>query len=75
MYSRMNKSGVVAFHRKYWGVFALQHRLEEGDVCVFQLINKGTLVISVCIFRVVKLDRSNVSVHDHYDMRMKTHPS
>lgn len=73
MYTRMNSCGVVAFHRKFWGLFSLEHFLEEGDVCLLQLKSKDALTMSVRIFRVVQLPKvdGKASVRDHYDMRVK----
>lgn len=76
MYCRMTSSGTVAFHRKHWGVFSLEHLLEEGDACLFQLKSKGALTMSVRIFRVLQLPkalgRGRFSVCEHYDMRAKS---
>ena len=34
VFSKINRYNEVSFNRKYWGVFSLEHFLEEGDVCV-----------------------------------------
>ncbi|KAL4595853.1 hypothetical protein ACB092_12G122100 [Castanea dentata] len=36
-----------------WTVFSRENSLEEGDVCVFELIKRKPVVLSVSIFRVV----------------------
>ena len=36
-----------------WIVFARENNLEEGDVCVFELIKRKPVVLNVSIFRVV----------------------
>lgn len=36
-----------------WRGFALDHRLEEGDVCVFEIVDQENYVILVHIFRVI----------------------
>jgi len=72
VYGRENVKSQVQLHRKSWALFALQHLLEEGDVCVFELTCRKARTILVRIFRVVPipmLDRS--LVHDHYELRMK----
>ena len=49
-----------------WIVFARENNLEEGDVCVFELIKGKPVVLNVSIFRVVDyahnalLDRKSV---------------
>ena len=35
-----------------WIVFARENNLEEGDVCVFELIKRKPVVLNVSIFRV-----------------------
>lgn len=39
-----------------WRQFSLEHLLEEGDVCVFELIDTSQRIILVHIFRVVDVD-------------------
>jgi hypothetical protein len=36
-----------------WRGFALDHRLEEGDVCVFEILDQENYVLVVHIFRVI----------------------
>lgn len=77
MYSQMAPSGVVRFDCQHWGVFSLEHFLEEGDALVFQIKSKGALTISVRIFRVLQLRKegrnncNQVSIHDHYDIQVR----
>jgi hypothetical protein len=48
-----------------WASFALDHVLEEGDVCVFELIGPGpAILLAVHIFKVVEN-----SARDHYPIR------
>jgi len=42
-----------------WKRFALDHLLEENDVCVFEVVNRENLIMLVHIFR-VELDDSTV---------------
>ena len=37
---------------KGWAEFVLDNNLNEGDVCVFELINTKEIVLKVTIFRV-----------------------
>ncbi|KAJ7565188.1 hypothetical protein O6H91_02G052000 [Diphasiastrum complanatum] len=37
-----------------WRRFALDHGLEEGDVCIFELTNREQIVLKVHIFRIVE---------------------
>ncbi|KAB1199849.1 B3 domain-containing transcription factor VRN1 [Morella rubra] len=39
--------------RRGWGIFCKENNLEEGDVCVFELIKRKPIVLKVSIFRVV----------------------
>ncbi|KAH7277833.1 hypothetical protein KP509_38G010700 [Ceratopteris richardii] len=48
-----------------WRKFSLDHGLEEGDICVFELIKSKDLVMKVHIFRVIEL-RNSVPGRDHY---------
>ena len=36
-----------------WNVFSRENSLEEGDVCVFELIKRKPVVLNVSILRVV----------------------
>lgn len=36
---------------KGWNEFSQENNLKEGDVCVFELINKEKFVLKVAIFR------------------------
>ncbi|XVE93291.1 hypothetical protein REPUB_Repub01dG0178200 [Reevesia pubescens] len=38
---------------KGWAEFVLDNKLDEGDVCVFELINTMEIVLKVTIFRVL----------------------
>ncbi|KAH8942799.1 hypothetical protein BDL97_13G014100 [Sphagnum fallax] len=51
-----------------WQQFSVDHLLEEGDTCVFELITNKTedLTFMVHIFRVVEVDHSKVQWQDHY---------
>ncbi|MCO5610479.1 hypothetical protein L7F22_064717 [Adiantum nelumboides] len=48
-----------------WRKFSLDHGLEEGDICVFELLDSKKVVIKVHIFRVVPL-RNEMPGRDHY---------
>jgi hypothetical protein len=37
-----------------WKHFAIDNNLEEGDVCIFELVNKNKYTFKVYIFRVIK---------------------
>ncbi|KAG0562307.1 hypothetical protein KC19_9G135800 [Ceratodon purpureus] len=39
-----------------WAAFSKDHRLEEGDVCVFEVVNSNVWTIVVHIFRVVEVE-------------------
>lgn len=71
MYSVKNSRSEMTLHRKFWALFSLQHFLEEGNVCVFELTQGETLAIVVHIFRVVAISAVNKSdsVRAHYDVR------
>ncbi|KAG0630663.1 hypothetical protein M758_1G194800 [Ceratodon purpureus] len=73
VYSRINTCNEISFYRSHWGVFSLEHFLEEGDVCVFQLVDRDTFTISVRIFRVLQLPKfytgRSVTFRDHYGLR------
>lgn len=56
-----------------WRKFSLDHGLEEGDVCVFELIDRKKLVINVHIFRVVEL-RNGLPGRDHYHRKPQSRP-
>ena len=40
---------------KGWTEFAWDNNLEEGDVCVFELVNANMKVLKVTIFRVLEV--------------------
>ena len=49
--------------RKGWVAFSKDNNLEEGDVCVFEVIERTPVVISVSIFHLVdrkSLDKDNL---------------
>ncbi|MCO5610484.1 hypothetical protein L7F22_064722 [Adiantum nelumboides] len=48
-----------------WRKFSLDHGLEEGDVCVFELLDSKKIVFKVHIFRVVPL-RIEIPGRAHY---------
>ncbi|MCO5608882.1 hypothetical protein L7F22_063100 [Adiantum nelumboides] len=48
-----------------WRKFSLDHGLEEGDVCVFEVIDRKKLVFKVHIFRVIEL-KNGLPGRDHY---------
>ncbi|KAB1199848.1 B3 domain-containing transcription factor VRN1 [Morella rubra] len=39
--------------RRGWNIFCKENNLEEGDVCVFELIKRKPIVLKVSIFRMV----------------------
>ncbi|KAK8568126.1 hypothetical protein V6N13_106066 [Hibiscus sabdariffa] len=43
---------------KGWAEFVLDNNLDEGDVCVFELISTQEIVLKVTIFRVLEDDRA-----------------
>uniref|UniRef100_A0A2N9G8A2 TF-B3 domain-containing protein n=1 Tax=Fagus sylvatica TaxID=28930 RepID=A0A2N9G8A2_FAGSY len=47
-------SGAGRSIRKGWATFSKENDLEEGDVIVFELINRNTLVLEASIFRMVE---------------------
>lgn len=49
-----------------WRQFSLEHLLEEGDVCVFELTDKSHLTVLVHISRVVDVDPLNDNYQNHY---------
>lgn len=49
-----------------WRQFSLEHLLEEGDVCVFELTDISQLTLLVHIFRVVDVDHLSTSYRNHY---------
>lgn len=49
-----------------WRQFSLDHLLEEGDVCVFELVDVSQLTVFVHIFRVVDIDHTSGSYRHHY---------
>ncbi|KAG0571393.1 hypothetical protein KC19_VG008300 [Ceratodon purpureus] len=49
-----------------WRQFSLNHLLEEGDVCVFELVDVSQLTVFVHIFRVVDVDLVSGSYQHHY---------
>lgn len=49
-----------------WEQFSIQHLLEEGDVCVFELKDATSWTLIVHIFRVIDIDCIGVSYRDHY---------
>lgn len=72
-HSRGNVNFQVGLIRKGWALFALEHLLEEGDVCVFELADKEARSILVHIFRVVQIPEvGGNSFHDHYELHGKT---
>lgn len=56
-----------------WRKFSLDHGLEEGDVCVFELIDKNKLIFKVHVFRVVEL-RNELPGRDHYLRKPQSRP-
>ena len=48
-----------------WCKFSRDHGLHEGDVCVFEVIDRIPLVIKVHIYRVVEV-QNNLPGRDHY---------
>lgn len=60
---------VFVLNRKHWGIFALHHLLEEGDVCVFELKEELSIrTVLVHIFRVLPVAMAGVSsIHAHYE--------
>ncbi|KAK1291182.1 hypothetical protein QJS10_CPB17g02550 [Acorus calamus] len=46
--------GAAAGLGKGWSVFVEENKLEEGDVCVFELVKKKKVELKVSIFRVIK---------------------
>ena len=77
MYGRENANFQIGLIRKGWAWFALEHLLEEGDVCVFELADKGARSILVHIFRVVQIpeDVGKASLRDHYEVHKKANRS
>lgn len=72
-----NTQNKFALHRRRWAVFSLHHFLEEGDVCVLEVIDihGGTPIqVGVRIFRIQPLipnsGKNIITIHDHYDMRV-----
>lgn len=51
-YSMRNKRNNATLHRKHWAQFSLQRFLEDGGVCVMELLEGDALAILVHIFRV-----------------------
>ena len=49
----LHKEGGSSGFSAGWRGFALDHRLEEGDVCVFEIMDKKNYVLLVHIFRVI----------------------
>lgn len=55
-----------------WALFAVQHFLEEGDVCVFETTDGEALTVLVRIFRVVAIP-SGLRIEDvrtHYSVEL-----
>lgn len=48
---------------KGWPEFVWQNDLNEGDVCVFELISTKSVVLKVTIFRVVEFARAPAMKH------------
>jgi hypothetical protein len=74
VHSRENVTFQVGLIRKGWALFALEHLLEEGDVCVFELAEREARSILVHIFRVVQVPEgggNDVALHDHYELHGK----
>ncbi|KAG0564402.1 hypothetical protein M758_8G104500 [Ceratodon purpureus] len=72
VHSRENVNFQVGLIRKGWGLFALEHFLEEGDVCVFELSDREARHILVHIFRVVQIEEvDGYSFDDHYELHKK----
>jgi hypothetical protein len=51
---RCINEGNVAKLSQGWREFVLDNCLEEGDICVFKLINKEEIVLKVTIFWVLE---------------------
>jgi hypothetical protein len=49
-----------------WEQFSIQHLLEEGDVCVFELKDATSWTLIVHIFRVIDINCIGVSYRNHY---------
>ncbi|XP_057965090.1 B3 domain-containing transcription factor VRN1 isoform X2 [Malania oleifera] len=51
----IHKRGIVNKLSKGWSAFVLENGLEEGDVCVFELIKTKEVALKVAIFRAVEM--------------------
>lgn len=56
-------SGVTSGLSAGWRGFALDHRLEEGDVCVFELVDRENFGLLVHIFRVLGRPEEDLGVY------------
>lgn len=55
--------GVTSGLSAGWRGFALDHRLEEGDVCVFELVDRENFGLLVHIFRVLGRPEEDLGVY------------